>query len=103
VIRRSTFPIPAGVAVLARPDAAALPHALTAGKGVPHLVARWRLAACVCFASGAAWALPGVVTNSPAYDKIIHVVIVGFTMLMIAATAIAVAAQGALTGTVSFS
>jgi hypothetical protein len=91
------------VAVLARPDAAALRCALTAGKGLPHLVARWRLAACVCFAAGAAWALPGVVTDSPAHDKIIHVVMLGFTMLMIAGTAIAVAAQGALTGTVSCS
>jgi hypothetical protein len=103
VIRRPTFPILAGLAVLARPDAAALPRGLTAGKGVPHLVARWLLAACVCFAAGAAWALPCVVTDIPAYDKIIQVVILGFTMLMITANAIAFAAQGSQTRAVSCS
>jgi hypothetical protein len=103
VIRRPIFPIPAGMAVLARPDAAPLPRGLTAGKGIPHLVAGWLLAACVCLAAGAAWLLPGVVTASSAFDEIIHVVIVGFTMLMITAIAIALAASGAQTRTVSCS
>jgi hypothetical protein len=103
VIRRPIFPIPAGMAVLARPDAAPLPRALTAGKGIAHLVARWRLAACVCLAAGATRAPSVVATDSVAHDKIIHVVIVGFTMLMITATAIAVAAQGAPARTVSCS
>ena len=98
-----TFPIPTDLAVLARPDAAPLPCALTAGKGIPRLMARWLLAACVCLAAAAAWALPGVVTDSPAYDEIIHVVINGFTMLMITAIAIALAASGAQTRTVSCS
>jgi hypothetical protein len=66
-------------------------------------MARWLLAACVCLAAAAAWALPGVVTDSPAYDEIIHVVINGFTMLMITAIAIALAASGAQTRTVSCS
>ena len=91
------------MAVLARPDAAPLPRALTAGKGVPHLMPGWRLAACVCLAAGAARALPVVATDIPANDKIIHVVFVGFTMLMITATAIALAASGAQTRTVSCS
>ena len=103
MIRPPVFPIPAGLAVVARPDAAPLPCALTAGEGIPRLMARWLLAACVCFAAEAAWALPGVVTASPAYDKIIHVVIEGFTMLMITAIAIVVAASGAQTRTVSCS
>jgi len=103
LIRRPIFPIPAGMAVLARPDAAPPPCGLTAGKGVPHLVAGWLLAACVCLAAGAAWLLPGVVTASSAFSEFIHVVIVGFTMLMITATAVAVAASGSQTRTVSCS
>ena len=95
VIRRPNFPIPAGMALLARSYAAPLPCALTAGKGIPRLMARWPPAACVCLAAGAAWALPDVVTDTPAYDEIIHVVIVGFTMLMITAIAIVLAASGA--------
>jgi len=59
-----------------------------------------QLAACVCLVAGAAWALPCVVTDIPAYDKIIHVVIVGLTMLMITAIAIAFAAQGPQTRSV---
>jgi hypothetical protein len=103
VICRPIFPIPAGMAAVARPDVAPLPFALTAGKGNARLMAGWRLAACVCLAAGAAWLLPGVVTASSAFDEIIHVVIVGFTMLMITAIAIALAASGAQTRTVSCS
>jgi len=88
------------MALLARPDAAPLPRALTAGKGIARLMASWRLAACVCLAARATRALSGVATDSVAHDKIIHVVIVGFTMLMISATAIALAASGAQTRTV---
>lgn len=43
---------------------------------------------------------PDVVTDTPAYDEIIHVVIVGFTMLMITAIAIVLAASGAQARTV---
>jgi hypothetical protein len=100
VIRRPVFPIPAGMALLARPDAAPLPRALTTGKGIARLMAGWRLAACVCLAARATRALSGVATDSVAHDKIIHVVIVGFTMLMITATAIALAASGAQAWTV---
>jgi hypothetical protein len=103
VIRRPIFPIPAGMALLARPDAAPLPRALTAGKGIPRLMAGYRLAAYVYLAAGATRALLGVVTARSVYDEIIHVVIVGFTMLMIAAIAIALAASGSRAWTVSSS
>jgi len=103
VICPPTFPIPAGLALLSHPDAAPLLRGLTVGKGIPHLVAGWLLAAYVCLAAGAAWALLCVVTDIPAYDKIIRVVILGFTMLMITAIAIALAAQGSQTRTVSCS
>jgi hypothetical protein len=102
VICPPTFPITAGMALLSHPDAAPLPCGLTVGKGIPRLMAGWLLVACVCFAAGAAWALPCVVTDIPAYDKIIHVVIVGF-MMMITAIAIALAAKGSQTRTVSSS
>jgi hypothetical protein len=103
VICPPTFPIPAGLALLSHPDAAPLLRGLTVGKGIPRLTAGWLLAAYVCLAAGAAWALPCVVTDIPAYDKIIQVVMLGFTMLMITAIAIALAAQGSQTRAVSSS
>ena len=81
---------------------APLLRGLTVGKGIPRLVAGWLPAEYVCLAAGAAWALFCVVTDIPVYDKIIQMVILGFTMLMITA-AIALAAQGSQTRTVSAS
>ena len=65
----------------------------------PH--GRWLLAYVCLTVAGATWALPGVVAESSAYDETIHVVILGFTM--ITAIAIALAASGSQTRTVSCS
>ena len=100
VIRRPIFPVPAGMAVLARPDVALLLRGPTAGKDVPLLVPGWLLVGCVCLAAGSAWAVLGVATHSAAHDEIIHVVTVGCTMLMITVIAVALAASGAQTRTV---
>ena len=102
MIRRPIFPTRVGMALLEGLDAAPLLLGLPAGKGIPRFMAGWLLAACVCLAvGGATWVLPGVVTDSPANDAIIHAVILGFTILMTTAIAIALAASGSQTKTVS--
>jgi Hemerythrin HHE cation binding domain len=89
VIRRSFLPVPTGVATPARPDAVSMLRARTAGKGISPLVAGWLLAVCVCCVAGATWAALGVATHNAAHDAIIDLGILGFTLVMITATAAA--------------
>ena len=100
MIRRPIFPVPAGMAVLARPDVALLLRGPTAGKDVPLLMPGWLLVGCVCLAAGSAWAVLGVATHSAVHDEIIQVVTVGCPMRMITAPAVALPASGAQTRTV---
>jgi hypothetical protein len=62
------------------------------------------LAAYVCLAvAGATWVPADVVIERPACDAAIHAVMLGFTMSMTSATAIALAVPGSQTKRVSSS